>query len=66
MKTPFKVNETLSITAYRHISERASRRLHIWHDSMNTISVRHQFMQREINLMRTCKRMIKLIQSQLN
>lgn len=66
MENSFFFDETLSITAYKHILKKASIRLHKWHRGIKTIPIRHQFMQREINLMRSCKRMITLIQSQLN
>lgn len=66
MKANFYHEETLSIPAYRAIIRNAVKRLKIWHNKLPDLRVRHNFMRREVNMIRHCKHMIELIQSQLN
>lgn len=61
-----KYDYTLSVSEYRKIIQSASRRLRIWHDKIPILCIRHGFMRREINMIRHCKNMIIMIQSQLN
>jgi hypothetical protein len=66
MKSKFHVQEFYPISTYQTIIKNASRRLRIWHNEVGSLDVRHQFMYREINLIRHCKKLINQIQEQLN
>lgn len=66
MDDGFYLDEVLSIPEYLKIINDASRRITIWRMCLLDRDLIHRKIQREINLIRHCRRLITQIQEQLN
>lgn len=65
----FNYEETLSIRQYDMIIDMASNRIRIYRKHASSSENRwitHMHIKRDINMIRHCRKMITLIQSQLN